>query len=113
MKRHAAVLTSLALLAGASTGTASAAPADAPAQAAGVRKCSHTSFATFFRATRVNCRRARQVAQYWETKGRCPGGWRFSRPGVAPPSVGAGRSLLRCTKRGGTRQSVTWVENGE
>jgi hypothetical protein len=64
----------------------------------------------YVRARRLNCRRARQVAQYWETHGKCPSGWRFSRAGQAPPNTGVGGSLLRCTKRG-THSSVTWVES--
>ena len=83
-----------------------------PCEAAGVRKCSDTSSATYIRSRRLNCRRARQVAQYWETHGFCPSGWRFSREGQAPPNTGTGGSLLRCTKRG-TKSSVTWVEAGE
>lgn len=112
MRRHAAVLTSLALLATAGAGTGTAAAAESPAQAAGVRKCSDTSSATYIRARRLNCRRARQVAAYWENHGFCPKGWRFSRVGQAPPNTGTGGSLLRCTKRG-TKSSVTWVEAGE
>jgi hypothetical protein len=66
--------------------------------------------AVYIRSRRLNCRRARVVAQYWETHGYCPRGWRFSRVGQAPPNVGTGGSLLRCTKR---KSSVTWVEAGE
>ena len=110
MKRSAVVLSSLALLA--AGGTETAAAASPSLDAAGVRRCSDTSGATYIRARRLNCRRARQVAQYWEGHGFCQSGWRFSRAGTAPDGVGTGGSLLRCTKRG-TKQSVTWVESGE
>lgn len=72
------------------------------------KRCAETRHALYVHAKKMRCKRARRIANYWETRGRghCPRGWRFRRLGKAPIPAPGG-SLLSCGKG---RARVAWVE---
>jgi hypothetical protein len=103
------------LLAAAVAPFAAAAPAPATAQLpspplSGTRSCAPAPFVRALREKGTSCHRARRVSHFWETHGRCLGGWRERRYALPAGVEATGGSYLSC-RRG--RAQVFWAEHGE
>src|SRR4051794_41954658 len=70
-----------------------------PTPLAGTHACKPAPFTRGLRVRGTTCHRARQVSHFWETHGRCVGGWsqkRYAVPAGGPPTGG---SYLSCPRR--------------
>jgi hypothetical protein len=76
----------------------------------GTRNCAPAPFVRALREKGTSCHRARQVSHFWETHGRCPGGWREHRYALPSGVEATGGSYLSC-RRG--RAQIFWAEHGE
>src|SRR3954447_13996239 len=105
------------LLAAAIAALAAAAPASAapclrprPPPLQGTRSCAPAPFVRALREKGTSCHRARQVSHFWETHGRCPGGWREHRYALPSGVEATGGSYLSCRR---SRAQIFWAEHGE
>src|SRR3954471_12795234 len=104
------------LLAAAVAALAAAAPAPAatdqlptpPLQ--GTRSCAPAPVVRALREKGTSCHRARQISHFWETHGRCPGGWRERRYALPPGVEATGPSYLSSSC---DAANIFWAELGE
>src|SRR3954469_19803521 len=76
----------------------------------GTRNCAPAPFVRALREKGTSCHRARRLSHFWETHGRCPGGWREHRYALPSGVEATGGSSLSC-RRG--RAQIFWAEHGE
>jgi hypothetical protein len=103
------VASALAVLAVAAPAPAATAQLPSP-PLAGTRGCAPAPFVRALREKGTTCHRARQISHFWETHGRCPGGWREHRYALPSGVEATGGSYLSCRR---SRAQVFWAEHGE
>jgi hypothetical protein len=112
MKRVLALACAMPAVLGAAVPAIAAGPDQGlpPAPLAGTHACKPAPFTRGLRARGTTCHRARQVSHFWETHGRCVGGWSEKRYALPAGVPATGGSYLSC-RRG--RARVFWAEAGE
>jgi hypothetical protein len=79
----------------------------APTASAARHKCGDTRYAGRVHTKDMRCRKGRRIANFYETHGRCPSGWRLRQFGhVDSP----GGTWDECSNDG---RWVRWTEIGE
>jgi len=109
MPRRLLLAAAIAALAAAALAPSAGAQLPAP-PLQGTRSCAPAPFVRALREKGTSCHRARQVSHFWETHGRCPGGWREHRYALPSGVEATGGSYLSC-RRGGAQ--IFWAEHGE
>jgi hypothetical protein len=109
MTRRLPVAAAVAVLAAAAPAPAATDQLPSP-PLQGTRSCAPAPFVRALREKGTSCHRARQISHFWETHGRCPGGWREHRYALPSGVEATGGSYLSCRR---TRAEVLWAEHGE
>src|SRR3954447_1157938 len=118
MPRRLLLAAAIAALAAAALAPSAGAPPPAPplhrtrprAPLRGARAGAPAPFVRALREKGTSCHRARQVSHFWETHGRCPGGWREHRYALPSGVEATGGSYLSCRR---SRAQIFWAEHGE